>query len=148
MTRETFIHAALTFLHVPYIWGGDDPIRGLDCSGLAQELLAILGLDQAGDQTAHALYQHMLKTGADGVIDTGSLVFYGTKQSVSHVGMILQGDIMIEAGGGGSKTTSEQAAIDQNAFVRLRPFTRRKDLVGVWQPQGLPWSVPRATRVG
>lgn len=138
MKRETFIHAALSFLNIPYIWGGDD-FSGLDCSGLAQELLAILGLDPQGDQTAHALYLHFQKSGIEGVIETGSLVFYGTKEKVTHVGLILDGDIMIEAGGGGSRTTDAKAAAQQNAFVRLRPFSRRKDLVAIIQPKGLPW---------
>jgi cell wall-associated NlpC family hydrolase len=141
MTRERFIHAALSFLQIPYRWGGDDPAAGFDCSGLVQELLAILGLDAPGDQTADNLYRHCLVSGApEGVLDTGSLVFYGTKERVTHVAMILEGETIIEAGGGGSKTSDLQSAILQNAFVRLRPLRARKDLVGVYQPKGLPWN--------
>lgn len=143
MSEKVFQEACLRFLNVPYIWGGDDPMKGLDCSGLVQELLAIIGLDPIGDQTAQALRDHLKTVGTERPFilgHTGELVFFGkSTKEITHVGMIISGNIMIEAGGGGSKTVDLNSAISQNAFVRLRPVGRRKDLVSAITPNGLPW---------
>lgn len=141
MTREiTFRNACLRFLNIPYIWGGDDPIFGYDCSGLVQELLAMVGLDPVGDQTAQALFNYFEDRGVEGPRQLGTLVFFGSStKKITHVGMMLDDYLMIEAGGGGSKTTDHSQAIKHNAYVRIRPFNTRKDIVGLITPRGLPW---------
>lgn len=146
MTKELFQQFLLTYLHRPYIWGGDDPIKGLDCSGFVQEALAPLGLDPIGDQTAQGLYDHF-KTKGHGLPQlsnfsgyTGSLVFFGKSLTqITHIALCLTTEVIIEAGGGGSRTNTVQNAIDQNAFIRLRPFGQRKDIVAVVKPKAFPW---------
>lgn len=121
----------------PYIWGGDDPIGGLDCSGLAQEVLSSVGLDPDGDQTADGLYRifKSKQVGSpDGDWPSGALVFFGTASKVTHVGVSIGSGLMLEAGGGGSKTISRDAAINQNAFVRIRPINRLADFVACCDP--------------
>lgn len=127
---------ALSFLGRPYLWGGDDPMSGLDCSGLVQEILASVGMDPPGDQTAQALFNHFERDANWNVYALGALAFYGKSvREISHVAFCLDQYLCIEAGGGGSLTTSAQAAAAQNAFVRIRPITRRKDLVAVLKPK-------------
>lgn len=138
MTKELFINACLSFLNTPYRWGGDDP-TGIDCSGLTQEILAMLGLDPEGDQSADALYRHFLVRGKQGVKDAGALVFFGRPDKITHVGVLLDSVTMIEAGGGGSRTLNLADAVAQNAFVRLRPYWRRKDVVAIIRPNDLPF---------
>lgn len=141
VTREVFINACLTFLGLPYKWGGDDTIQGYDCSGLVQELLAMIGLDPSGDQTAQALYNHFKDRSKEGPRDLGTLVFYGSSVSrISHIGLMIDEHTMIEAGGGGSRTNTPQDAASQNAYIRLRPFNRRGDIVAILNPKGLPWA--------
>jgi hypothetical protein len=67
---------------------------------------------------------------------TGCLFFYGKDlKSISHVAVGFDSDFtIIEAGGGGSLTLSESDASKQNAFIRLRPFNRRSDLVSILKP--------------
>ncbi len=129
---------AASFLGLPYIWGGDHPMNGYDCSGLVQEILASVGLDPEGDQTAQTLYHELLKAGAIeqfAPFQTGSIFFFGkNKDSISHVAFGMSGREMIEAGGGGSKTKTTKDAIAQKAFVRIRPIDRRKDLVAALLP--------------
>lgn len=141
MTKELFQQFLLTYLHRPYIWGGDDPIRGLDCSGFAQEILAAIGLDPAGDQTAQALYNHFDNLREIGAIPTaGSLSFYGRDyNSIIHIAVHISNGIVIEAGGGGSRTLTLQDSIAQNAFIRLRPVKYRKDYLTTITPKGLNW---------
>ena len=33
MTRQAVIEVALSLLDTPYVWGGEDPVCGFDCSG-------------------------------------------------------------------------------------------------------------------
>ncbi len=140
MTKENFIYSCLQFLKLPYIWGGDDPIKGFDCSGLAQEILAMIGLDPSGDQNAQMLHDYFDPLSEAGPRKTGTLYFYGkSKKEITHIAIGLDSMSVIEAGGGGSKTVNAEAAALQNAYVRVRPFNRRTDLVAVLNPKALPW---------
>lgn len=137
--KEIFILACMQYLTLPYKWGGDDPIKGFDCSGLIQELYSMVNLDPSGDQTAQGLHD-WFKLKDMGGRKLGTLCFYGKHiGSITHVGMLLDDFLMIEAGGGGSKTNTPDDAASQNAYVRIRPYNRRADLVAVVTPRGLPW---------
>jgi len=125
----------LQFVGTPYIWGGDDPINGFDCSGFAQEYLASFGKDPPGDQTANSLYRYFLKHGEiKKHCDLGYLLFFGDKERIKHVAIGLTADLMIEAGGGTSVTRTINDAIIQNAYIRIRPHNSRNDLVVILDP--------------
>ncbi|TXG77618.1 peptidoglycan endopeptidase [Candidatus Dojkabacteria bacterium] len=126
---------ALSFIGVPYRWGGDDAILGYDCSGFIQELLKSCGEDPPEDQTAQKLYDHFEKKGRWNSLGLGALAFYGKDTTkISHVAMMLDGYRIIEAGGGGSTTIDLNAAAAQNAFIRVRLLKERKDLVAIIKP--------------
>ena len=119
-------------LNLPYRWGGNNPVDGFDCSGFVQEALAVIGKDPVGDQTSHGLYE-IFKL--DGVTKKnasfGDLLFFGNEHKIKHVAIALNETTMIEAGGGSSRVTDLENAIKYNAFVRVRPISRRSDLVAV-----------------
>lgn len=126
---DLLIQYAMSFIGVNYLWGGDDPMRGYDCSGYIQEILASQGWDPKGDQTAQNLYDYFKHMLPHTRMKRGSLLFFGVDhKNITHVALALDGRYMIEAGGGGSTTTSKEAAERANAFVRIRPV--RFDLVG------------------
>lgn len=134
---DRLVEYALQFVGQPYRWGGDDTINGFDCSGFVQELLASVGMDPPGDQTADALYRYFLVNGKPDLTDeplAGELVFFGKPERITHIGFCIDGFRMIEAGGGGSRTTSREAAARDNAYIRIRPINRRKDLIGRIMP--------------
>ncbi len=116
---------------------------GFDCSGLVQHLLAQVGLRPPNDMTSQQIlnwFSHSDR-GIPDHFDTGTLTFYGRSSTqITHCGMIMLGKTMIEAAGGNSTTVTLQRAIDQEAFVRLRPYDSRKDLRAIVAPKGLPWS--------
>ncbi len=138
---------ALSFLGQPYIWGGDDP-SGFDCSGLVIEILQGCGMlprtmyrlaNQSAipyDATAQELFSRFEKDGVIAQKGLGALAFFGRdKNSIRHVGFMLDNKRMIEAGGGGKRVKSYEDAVKYNAFIRIRPLTWRKDLFMIIKPR-------------
>src|SRR3972149_4205227 len=56
--RNKAVEYLQRFIGLPYLWGGDDPMSGFDCSGLIVEILQAVGiLPHGSDFTADALYE-------------------------------------------------------------------------------------------
>lgn len=124
--RAKAVEYAWTFLGLPYHWGGNDPIRGFDCSGLVIEILQGVGLLPANyDTTANALYiRFSPRAVAKGY--AGCLVFWFNSQAVAiHVELMIDDFLVLGASGGGSAVKTLQDAIDKNAFVKVRPLSYR-----------------------
>lgn len=123
----------MRFVGLPYIWGGDDPVVGMDCSGLVIELLQSQGILPRGyDSTAKGLHKDLMRRPGSSVIHPrfGVVLFFGKNlDTISHTGFCLTSELMLEAGGGDSTVTSSAAAAAKNAFVRIRPLIWRTDLV-------------------
>lgn len=139
---KDLIEYAKTFIGVPYKWGGDNPMTGFDCSGFIQWVLASVGADPKGDQTAQVLHDLLLQQGGRPLTDpkAGAIVFYGkTPSQITHVSLCLNTQQIIEAGGGGSATTSVVEAAKTGACVRVRPFVDRKDRVAMVMPNYPIW---------
>lgn len=119
-----------------YRWGGDDPMDGVDCSGLVIEGLRSAGiLERDGDWTADQLYNVVFKSRTrydrSTQLRRGMLVFWKNPLGkVRHVEMVWavypesggMRVLTIGASGGGSSTTSKEAATAQNAYVKVRPL--------------------------
>lgn len=128
---------AISFLNTPYVWGGNNPLEGLDCSGLVQQILGTVGEDPPGDQTAQGLFDHFSEQGRASWNECrlGSLVFFGKSASkITHVGFCLDAYRMIEAAGGDSRTRTKKDAEKQGAFVRIRLIKSRSDVVAIVRP--------------
>jgi cell wall-associated NlpC family hydrolase len=123
---------AYSHLSRPYIWGGDNPLEGFDCSGFVIEILKSVGiLPRAGDWTARGLYAHF----QDVVTVTpqlGCLVFWGSP--IIHVEFCISSALSIGASGGRRTTVDEVAAIQQDAYIKIRPFATRAGVVGFVDP--------------
>jgi len=124
--RAAAVRYAWEFLGLPYRWGGDDTIHGFDCSGLIIEVLQSVGLLPHGsDLTANGLY---LKYQANVVATpyAGCLCLWTNLAGlVTHVEMFINDFQTLGASGGGSATTSPDAAAAQNAFIKIRPIGYR-----------------------
>jgi len=143
MNREQWRALCEQEIGKPYIWGAEGP-EAYDCSGFAQWALRHLALDPAGDQTAAGLHRFFGKGRSTAVTaaqsDLGDLVFFGSEEAVTHIGLAWGGGNMLEAGGGGRNTTTVAVARQQKAEVRIRPISRRKDLVTILRPAALAWT--------
>lgn len=108
---------------------GGETRAGIDCSGLMQRFLALWGLDPPGDQSSQMLFDHFVNM-SHPIKKFGSLVFYGKNDRlISHVGMCLDPDLMIEAYG-----TEDTKVPTPGYEVRISRVTRRKDLIAVMYP--------------
>jgi len=142
---KTLIAYAMQFIGVPYKWGGSTH-DGIDCSGLVHELMLSIGMvPPEGDRTAQSLYEFFSKGLAQPTNNptAGALVFYGQSlKAISHVAFMIDQTRMIEAGGGGHLTITRADAERDLAFVRIRPYTRRKDLLVMLMPNYPTWMGP------
>lgn len=133
---DTAIQYAMSFLGTPYRWGGENPIGGVDCSGLVQEILRSVGMDPPGDQTAQALFEYFVKDSLRLELSPGALAFYGPSiTKIIHVAFMIDSSRIIEAGGGGSKVLTKEDANLHNAFVRIRPVKYRSDFLTTLKPK-------------
>lgn len=133
--KQLLLTYAMAFLGIPYVWGGESPQAGFDCSGFVQECLKSIGLDPVGDQTAQGLHNHFIREGKRCAPESGALIFFGSSlMNITHVAIALSDWQMIEAGGGGSKNTDLDAAIRYGGFVRIRPIAARADFVTAIMP--------------
>lgn len=46
--EQQVVAEAQKYLGIPYLWGGTDPAKGLDCSGLVQLVYRKMGIEQIG----------------------------------------------------------------------------------------------------
>jgi hypothetical protein len=116
-TGADAVSLARTFTGVPYRWGGTDPSKGLDCSGLTQLVYGRLGVELprvAADQ-AHA-------GAAVPSLDQaqpGDLVFFGSP--AHHVGIYAGGGKMVDAPHTGSSVGVHSLYGTPSAIRRVLP---------------------------
>lgn len=131
--KQIALKVAWSFIGKPYIWGGDDPVKGFDCSGFVIECLKSVGrLPRKGDWTANSLFSMFQRV--DDLPYEGCLVFWKGSERIIHVELCLNDKFSIGASGGGSATMSEADAIKQNAYIKVRPFRTRNGIAGFCDP--------------
>ncbi len=137
---KLLIDYAMKFIGIHYKYGGNHPAEGLDCSGFVQIILRAAGIASKGDLSAQMLYDNYLLNGSRSEPQAGALCFYGkSAEYISHVSFMISPDLVIEAGGGDATTLDIQKAIAKQAFVRIRPYDHRKDLVAIRIPKYPDW---------
>jgi len=103
---------------VPYLWGGKDPARGLDCSGLVTAgLHALGGPDWRQTHSSARLFDELEVTEKPA---PGDLAFYGPPHRITHVMVVVGDGRVMGAAGGGSGTTSLEIARRQGARVKFK----------------------------
>jgi cell wall-associated NlpC family hydrolase len=101
---------ALAQIGTPYIWGGETPGVGFDCSGLAQAAYAVAGIRLP--RVAQDQYDGTPKVAAGSPLLPGDLVFFGgAPSSVDHVGLyvgVVDGqNVMVDAPHTGADVRAE-----------------------------------------
>ncbi len=104
LSVDKMIEQAMRFIGIPYLWGGKTPL-GLDCSGFAQLVFKLAGVELLRD--AYMQFdQSDLEKVEKGKEKKGDLVFFGREGGrVSHVGIMINEKEFINA------TTHEKPAV-------------------------------------
>ena len=103
---------ALAQVGTPYVWGGETPGIGFDCSGLVQAAYRAAGINLP--RTAQDQYDAGPRLPPGALLEPGDLVFFGGgPQDVTHVGIYVGAEdgqaVMVDAPHTG-------------AYVRVEPF--------------------------
>lgn len=122
MTANELVAYATNLIGTPYVWGGNTPEQGLDCSGLLYYIQKKAGSD-VRDMTASG-YSTIGKKIDIGQQRPGDFLFFGSP--VTHCAIYIGYGKMIESRGG-RKNTKE----NPGTGVVISPVTRRHDLVCV-----------------
>jgi len=94
--KINLIDYAYLYLNTPYLWGGRTPL-GIDCSGLVQMAYKLCGIKLPRDSCQQA------ELGKK-VIDLskakkGDLCFFGERNKITHVGLLINKKLIIHASG-------------------------------------------------
>jgi cell wall-associated NlpC family hydrolase len=124
---------ALSQIGTPYVWGGETPGVGFDCSGLVQAAYAAAGV--ALPRVAQDQYDTTPKLAAGAALEPGDLVFFGGgPDSIDHVGLyvgVVGGqNVMVDAPHTGADVRAEPFPVTPGAsFGSLL-------VVGATRPKG------------
>jgi cell wall-associated NlpC family hydrolase len=101
---------ALSQIGTPYVWGGETPGVGFDCSGLVQAAYAVAGISLP--RVAQDQYDSTSKLAPGAALAPGDLVFFGGgPDSIDHVGLyvgVVSGqNVMVDAPHTGADVRAE-----------------------------------------
>jgi len=101
---KTVLQKALALLGTPYRWGGSDPDKGFDCSGLVGYVFRnALGIELPRVSRDMAKSGELVTDRAKLV--AGDLVFFGRKGRVNHVGIYVGDGRFVHAPSRGKDVT-------------------------------------------
>lgn len=98
VTGEDVVTEARRYLGLPYVWGGTDPTKGMDCSGLVQVVYKSLGYDLPRVSYQQAAAGRPVASMAEA--QPGDLLAWDNSSrnnGVDHIAIYVGGGKMIEA---------------------------------------------------
>jgi soluble lytic murein transglycosylase-like protein len=97
-SESAVVAEAKKYLGVPYLWGGTDPAKGLDCSGFTQLVYGNLGIDLPRVSSQQATAGQPVASIAQA--RPGDLVFFdhsSSRAGIDHVGIYIGDGKMVAA---------------------------------------------------
>lgn len=104
-TTNSIVNAATKYIGTPYVWGGESAAEGgMDCSGFVYNALKDAGY-KVGRTTAQG-YRSYGNAVNKSEMQPGDLVFYGSGNKASHIGIYIGNGQIVQSSGGKSNTKS------------------------------------------
>nr|WP_204331737.1 NlpC/P60 family protein [Geodermatophilus sabuli] len=119
-SERSVVTQAQKYLGVPYLWGGTDPAKGLDCSGFTQRVFDDLGIDLPRTSSQQATAGRPVASLSEA--RPGDLVFFdhSSRPGIDHVGIYVGDGKMIAAPQEG-ETVKVQPVGDPAVIRRVLP---------------------------
>lgn len=111
---QALYDTATNYLGLKYVWGGASLTKGADCSGFTQQIYKKFGVSLPHKASYQAKMGTKITSKSD--LQAGDLVFFGSKNNITHVGIY---------GGDGKFIESPHTG----ASVRVSKLSSRKDFV-------------------
>lgn len=122
-SSNRLVNAAQSFIGTPYVWGGSKSgDGGLDCSGFVYNALNAAGYN-VGRTTAQG-YRNYGQRVSTNSLQPGDLLFFGSPNNASHIGIYIGNGQMIHSSGGSRNTRS-----NPGKGVTVQNVNYRRDLV-------------------
>lgn len=116
-SEQAVVSEARKYLGIPYVWGGTDPAKGLDCSGLVQRVYKNLGYD-----LPRVSYQQATAGRAvNGLANAKPGDILAFNHPVSHVAIYIGDNKMIEAPRPGTTVRVSEVYATPTAIRRILP---------------------------
>lgn len=122
---------ATDYLGLKYVWGGNSLTKGADCSGFTQQIYKKYGVSLPHHAADQAKMGTKITSKKD--LQAGDLVFFGSKNNITHVGIY---------GGDGKFVESPHTG----ASVRVSKLSSRKDFVSGSRFSGISGSTTTSGR--
>ena len=127
-SKSSIANAAQKYIGTPYVWGGESMAEGgMDCSGFVYNALKDAGY-RVGRTTAQG-YRSYGTPVSKSNMQPGDLVFFGSGNNASHIGIYIGNGKMIHSSGGSKNTKSNPgkgvsvANVDyRNDFLEARRY--------------------------
>lgn len=114
LAARRIISDAMTFLGVPYVFGGSNPDYGFDCSAFVQYVFGMNGISLP--RTADYQFEEGIDIAMED-LRPGDLVFFETyAPGASHVGIYIGDGDMIDATSGGVQVESIYSPYRQSVY--------------------------------
>ncbi|RYU10542.1 NlpC/P60 family protein [Nocardioides iriomotensis] len=126
-SEQSVVAEARKYLGVPYVWGGTDPQKGLDCSGLVQLVYKNLGID-----LPRVSYQQATQGQKVANLDQarpGDLLAFGSP-TVNHIAIYIGDGKMIHAPRPGENVEVSDVYTTPVAIRRILPDSTTTARIG------------------
>jgi hypothetical protein len=134
---QAVVDEAKKYLGIPYVWGGTDPNKGLDCSGLVQLVYKNLGYELPRVSYQQATAGRPVASLAEA--RPGDILAFNSP--VSHVAIYIGDNKMIEAPRPGKNVQISEVYDTPTAIRRVLPD---EGVAGVTAGRGVPAGTPFA----
>lgn len=106
-TRAAVANYSLNFTGTPYVWGGNDPNRGIDCSGFVKYLYGQIGVSLPRTAAEQALVGQPITRLED--LQAGDRLYFwsNSRGKIGHTGIYLGGGYFCHATSSKGEVTTD-----------------------------------------